>query len=245
MVLLKNIELIIIILLDYYCFWFFLTEMIGRNLFGSPTNVGYQNPVTPVRRFRSKHQLGGFSPQTRDRMNPIAWLDSEKVSGICSPATPELQIQQRNERTCGPCCLLRLFNELKPTKEAIPVGSEEWVNCVKMDDGLKDHEAMVSAAERLGLVEKEYLVKEAGDEDEMQETLYEFISRNGSSIVGVSAPVIGGHFIVVLSVAGSLVRFFDPYHGVEAIWEFFGPGGFYEALVGSDGDDSVEMMAFK
>ena len=221
--------------------------MMARNLFGSPAPpAGSGLAGAGATAEREFHELPGFSPGTRGKEKPIEWLPKgpNGVDCVSSPI-PVLSPQQENGRTCGPCCLLRLRNQQGSARQVIQPGSPDWVECVRINDGLKDRDDMERVARTLDLEETDYCLKEACSSNEMLSCLNGFIARNGPSVVGVNAPRIGGHYIVVLRVEGTKVWFFDPYHGVEARWEFYGPNGFYNALVGSDGDDSVQMMAYR
>ena len=235
--------------------------MLPRNLFGAPVppagSASGSALATPTAEPKF-HQLPGFSPGTRGKEKPIEWLPvgPNAVDCVSSPI-PVLSPQQENGRTCGPCCLLRLRNQLGSANlpgspdpqgsvhKVIQPCSPDWVECVRINDGLKDRDDMERVARTLDLEETDYCLKEACSSNEMLSCLTGFIDRNGPSVVGVNAPRIGGHYIVVLRVEGTKVWFFDPYHGVEARWEFYGQNGFYNALVGSDGDDSVQMMAYR
>jgi len=230
--------------------------MLARNLFGAPVSSGSGTSPSAGSADEKFHQIGGYNPGTRGKDKPINWLPTYSVDEIGSPILV-FSPQQKNGRTCGPCCLLRLRNQMSfansvgspdlpgSSHPVIQPGSPDWERCVRLDDGLKDRDDMKRVARSLDLGEADYCLKEACSSNEMLICLSAFIEANGPSVVGVNAPRIGGHYIVVLRLDGTKVWFFDPYHGVEARWEFYGANGFYNALVGSSRDDSVQMIAYR
>lgn len=216
---------------------------VRRNLFDSDDAIVQ---IQIERQPTEYHNLEGVCSNTKGSRK-VRWLPRRRVEIL----NDSVGTQQGSPQSCGPTSVLYVMK-----KRGRNNVSEELVeNLSRIDDGLKNPDDIVRvsrendltlvAREQIGRLNDSSIVSENCDETRaILSKFHEFLLTNGMFLVDVDAPGIGGHYIVVLGVSDNGVRFFDPYHGVEAEWEFYGKNGFCEALMGEEGDNQPTMMAF-